>query len=527
MYFCDLQGKIKLYNRYAAEIWQSGPKPDQTDEDFRKDFKFYLLDGTLIPFTQTYMMKVLNGTLPSVHNQEVIFERADASQVIVLINIVPIKNAQGQITGAMNCFFDVTYRKQAEDALLSYTAELKKAKSVAEKANAAKSEFLSSMSHELRTPLNAILGFAQLIQSGNPAPTPTQQRSLEQILQGGWYLLDLINEILDLAQIESGKQPLSLVPVLLNDIMHECALLIEPLAIKNAISVIFSPIEPDTYVLSDKTRLKQVMINLLSNAIKYNKKGGLVSVDCSRKKGSIKINVRDTGVGLDAVQLSQLFEPFNRLGQDAKVEEGTGIGLMVSKKLVELMQGNIGVRSTVNQGSVFWITLNLLENPPLNEQSQTISSNNDEEKSYQTESEVKALTEENLADKLLYIEDNQANFTLVEEIVARRPDIALQGAADGAQGLKMASAWQPHVILLDINLPDMTGYAVLKALAKNPATAHIPVIAISASAMQADRQKGIEAGFFRYLTKPIKLIELMDAIAFAFKYTKINQTNND
>ncbi len=528
MYFCDLQGKIKLYNRYAAEIWQSEPKQDQSDEDFRNDFKFYLLDGTLIPFTQTYMMKVLNGTLPSVHNQEVIFERADASQVIVLINIVPIKNAQGQITGAMNCFFDVTYRKQAEDALLSYTAELKKAKSVAEKANAAKSEFLSSMSHELRTPLNAILGFAQLIESGNPAPTPTQQRSLEQILQGGWYLLDLINEILDLAQIESGKQPLSLEPVLLSDIMRECALLIEPLAIKNAISVIFSPIEPNTYVLSDKIRLKQVMINLLSNAIKYNKKGGLVSVDCSRKNETIKISVRDTGVGLDAVQLSHLFEPFNRLGQDAKVEEGTGIGLMVSKKLVELMQGNIGVRSTVNQGSVFWITLNLVKNPTdLNEQTQSISSNNDEEKSYQTESEVKALTEESFADKLLYIEDNQANFTLVEEMIALKADIALQGASDGAQGLKMASAWQPHVILLDINLPDMTGYAVLKALAKNPATAHIPVIAISANTMQADRQKGIEAGFFRYLTKPIKLIELMDALAFAFKYTKINQTNND
>jgi len=185
-----------------------------------------------------------------------------------------------------------------------------------------------------------------------------QLRNIQQILDAGWYLLELINEILDLAQIESGKQPMFLEPVLLNDLMRDCAVLVEPLTQKNSISVELTPM-PLTYVQADKIRLKQVLINLLTNAIKYNKKGGLVSVDCVLKKGTVKINVRDTGVGLNADQLIHLFEPFNRLGQEAHITEGTGIGLIVSKKLIELMQGNIGAQSTINQGSVFWISLNI------------------------------------------------------------------------------------------------------------------------------------------------------------------------
>ena len=340
MYFCDAEGKIREFNQSAAEIWQIKPQLNQSYEDFRNKFKYYDLEGNEILISKNRLLNVLAGNIASVHDKEITLERPDGSRVNLIINIVPVLDDNHKIIGVMNSFFDVTYRKEAEKALLNYALGIEEARAIAEKANAAKSEFLSNMSHELRTPLNAILGFAQLIESGNPIPTPSQQRSLKQILQGGWYLLELINEILDLAQIESGKQPLSLEPVLLNDIMRECALLIEPLAIKNEISLSFDAIKPNSYVLADKTRLKQVMINLLSNAIKYNKKGGLVSVDCSRKNGIININVRDTGVGLDAAQLSQLFQPFNRLGKNAHEEEGTGIGLSVSKKLVELMQGN-------------------------------------------------------------------------------------------------------------------------------------------------------------------------------------------
>ena len=361
MYFCDLQGKIQLFNQVAAEIWQKEPTFEQNIEDFRVDLKYYTLDNVLIPFNQTYIVKVLNGVLPYARNVEFILERADGTKRNIALNIAPIKDASGEIVGALSCFFDVTYRRIAEVALLNYTTELQEAKAIADKANAAKSEFLSSMSHELRTPLNAILGFAQLMQSAPPtvssSPTPMQLRNIQQILDAGWYLLELINEILDLAQIESGKQPLFLEPVLLNDLMRDCAMLIQPLILKNSITVEFTPM-PLTYVQADKFRLKQVLINLLTNAIKYNKKDGLVSVDCVHKKGTVKINVRDTGIGLTSDQLNHLFEPFNRLGQEAHVTDGTGIGLIVSKKLIELMQGNIGAQSTINEGSVFWISVN-------------------------------------------------------------------------------------------------------------------------------------------------------------------------
>src|SRR5579862_831600 len=231
---------------------------------------------------------------------------------------------------------------------------LQSAKLTAEKANLAKSDFLSSMSHELRSPLNAILGFAQLMESGVPLPTPSQKASIDQILQAGWYLLDLINEILDLAVIESGKLSLSLEPVSLADVMRECQAMIEPQADKRGIRMTFPPAGLPYFVHADRTRLKQVLINLLSNAVKYNRMAGTVIVDCVASVDErVLITVRDTGAGLSPEQVGQLFKSFNRLGQETSVEEGTGIGLVVSKRLVELMGGVIGVESTVGVGSAF------------------------------------------------------------------------------------------------------------------------------------------------------------------------------
>jgi signal transduction histidine kinase len=222
------------------------------------------------------------------------------------------------------------------------------------------------MSHELRSPLNAILGFAQLINSDTPPPTPSQAASIDQILHAGWYLLDLINEILDLAQIESGKLALSREPTLLTDVMLECQAMIEPQALRRTIRMTFPLFDAPCFVDADRTRLKQVLINLLSNAIKYNHANGAVAVDCSESSpGRIRISVRDTGAGLAPEMLLQLFQPFNRLGQERSTEEGTGIGLVMSKRLVELMGGEIGVESTVGLGSVFWFELNSSEAPRL------------------------------------------------------------------------------------------------------------------------------------------------------------------
>ena len=398
---------------------------------------------------------------------------------------------------------EITERKRVE-------SELNKAIAVADKANLAKSDFLSSMSHELRTPLSAILGFAQLIESGSPSPTIAQKRSIDQILEAGWYLLELINEILDLALIESGKLSLSLEPISLVEVMHECQAMIEPQAQKRGISVAFPEIEIQYFVEADRTRVKQVLINLLSNAIKYNKVGGTVVVHCVAKTpGRIRICVTDSGEGLTPEKLTQLFQPFNRLGQEANVEEGTGIGLVVAKRLIELMGGVIGAESTVGKGSVFWIEVSLTAEPqpaagatepPAVAQAQV-----------QTDAQLRTL---------LYVEDNPANLMLVEDLIARRADIRLLTARDGNRGVEMARASRPEVILMDINLPGISGIKALRILAEDPATAHIPVVALSANAMPHDIEKGLEEGFFRYLTKPIKVNEFMDTLDVALKFAK-------
>ena len=355
-------------------------------------------------------------------------------------------------------------RVRLEQILQAKNIELERATLVAEKANLAKSDFLSSMSHELRTPLSAILGFAQLIESGIPQPTPNQKRSIDQILKAGWYLLELINEILDLELIESGKLSMSLEPISLPEVMHECERMIEPEAIKHAISITFADFAVPCFIEADRTRVKQVLINLLSNAIKYNRAGGTVLVE-SVVNGteSVRINVRDTGAGLSSIQLTQLFQPFNRLGQESGSEQGTGIGLVVSKRLVELMGGVIGVESTVGVGSIFWIEMKLMAKPhaPVNS-SETVA----------VAVEHKECDE--LTQTLLYVEDNPANMMLVEDIIARRPDIRLLTARDGKSGIELARSLLPDVILMDINLPGISGIAAMKILAVDHTTAHIP-----------------------------------------------------
>jgi PAS domain S-box-containing protein len=419
---------------------------------------------------------------------------------------------------------DNTARKQIEaerarldQELQNKNFELERATLAAEKANLAKSNFLSSMSHELRTPLSAILGFAQLMESGFPLPTPAQKRSIDQILKAGWYLLELINEILDLALIESGKLSMSLEPVSLAEVMRECETMIEPQAKKHGISVAFTPLEALCFVKADRTRVKQVLINLLSNAIKYNSAGGTVVVESVMNlPDSIRISVRDSGEGLAPEKLAQLFQPFNRLGQEANAEQGTGIGLVVCKRLVEWMGGVIGVESTVGKGSVFWIELKLTTGPEICDLAPEPAA-----ASLAQFQGVKPLH------TVLYVEDNPANFMLVEDIIARRPDIRLLGAKDAKSGIELARASLPDAILMDINLPGMSGIDAMKILKVDQKTAHIPVIALSANAIPSDIEKGLEAGFFRYLTKPIKVSEFMDTLDVTLKLAKIEAAEKE
>jgi signal transduction histidine kinase/ActR/RegA family two-component response regulator len=448
---------------------------------------------------------------------ELTYIRRDGSRFPAVVSVTALRDDRGGILGYLLIGTDNTARKRVEEEqarqLQEHTVELQKATAIAEKANLAKSDFLSSMSHELRSPLNAILGFAQLMESDTPLPSPAQKASIDQILHAGWYLLELINDILDLAVIESGRLSLSLEPVSLMEVMIECQSMIEPLAQKRGIRMTFPKFETPCFIKGDRTRLKQVLINLLSNAIKYNRVRGSVIVDCSVcLSDRIRISVRDTGEGLSPEKLAQLFQSFNRLGQEASGEEGTGIGLVVSKRLMELMLGKIGVDSEVGKGSVFWIELMTAVDPHL-----VIG------KADATMPVEELLPVRPRPRLLLYIEDNLANVRLIEQLVSRRNDMRLLTAGNGKDGIALARGYLPDVILMDINLPGISGVEAMKIIRLDPLTAHIPIVALSANAIPRDIEEGIKAGFFRYLTKPIKVNEFMETLNVALRQAEGNE----
>ncbi|MFZ3207407.1 MAG: PAS domain S-box protein [Geobacteraceae bacterium] len=446
-------------------------------------------------------------------NYELTAHARDGKETVVSYNATTFYDRDRKLQGVFAAARDVTERKRLDQELQEKNAELENAISVAEKANLAKSDFLSSMSHELRSPLNAILGFAQLMESDSPPPTPAQNENIAQILRAGWHLLKLINEILDLAKVESRQVPLSEEPVSLAEVMLECQGMIEPQAQQRSIKLNFPRFDIPYFVQADRTRVKQVLINLLSNAIKYNREQGTVEVKCSESApGRIRVSIRDTGAGLYSEQLAQLFQAFNRLGQDAGSEEGTGIGLVVAKRLVELMGGTIGAESTVGVGSVFWFELISVAEPQLSMEGCAAAA------SVQPHPPRGARLH-----TLLYVEDNPANLKLVEKIIARHPDIRLLTAVDGNSGIEIARVVQPDVILMDINLPGINGFEALEILREDPATAQIPVIAVSANAMPLNIERGLKAGFFRYITKPIKVDEFMEALDVALEYAGNNQ----
>jgi len=429
--------------------------------------------------------------------------RRDGSTFWANIVLTAVLDHVGNLRGFAQLTRDLTGRRQADD-------EIAKAKAVAEKTSLASAEFLSGMSHELRTSLNAILGFAQLMESEQPPPTPSQKESVAKIVQAGWYLMELINEVMDLAMIESGRLSWSLEPMSLADVMHECQAAIEPQAQKSGIRMTLPEIDGQCFIKADRTRVKQVLTNLLSNAIKYNRPGGSVVVECTVSAPQrVRISVTDTGAGMQPDQLAQLFRPFSRVGQETSAAAGAGIGLVVTKRLVELMGGAIGVRSHVGKGSVFWIELVTAAAPRLTA--------GDEARIPLTGPVIRPGAAPRT---LLYVEDNPANLQLVEQIIARRPDMRLLSARNGPLGIALARSARPDVILMDINLPGMSGIKAMQMLRAETVTAHIPVVALSANAIPRDIERGLEAGFFRYLTKPIKVAEFMDTLDVALKHAE-------
>jgi len=389
--------------------------------------------------------------------------------------------------------------------------DLALATETAERANRAKSEFLSSMSHELRTPLNAIIGFGQLLDADGFPVTPEQRKEYTgHIVRAGNHLLSLINEILNLAQIESGRMTVSIESVQLGELFEDCETMIAPLGARRGIRVLF-PALCKFGVKADRVRLKQVLLNLLSNAIKYNRDQGMVALACAGAgAGRVRISVQDTGIGLRPDQLESLFQPFNRLGQESGEVEGTGIGLVVTKRLVELMGGTIGVNSTPGVGSAFWIELNAADAAAprvadIAMRAPTDSADDPRSRSNAT---------------VLCVDDNPASLRLVEEILRSRTQIRLLSAPDGRLGVELARAHLPQAILMDNNMPFLTGREAQAILSRDPLTANIPVIALTANAMPDAITQGLAAGFFRYLTKPIDVGELLEAVDSALEFSR-------
>ncbi|TAN53872.1 MAG: PAS domain S-box protein [Methylococcaceae bacterium] len=395
-------------------------------------------------------------------------------------------------------------RKQSED-------EVRSCWEAALQANVAKSEFLSNMSHELRTPLNSVLGFSQLLLSDEEHPLSEEQKSYVQIvLDGGQHLLNLINDILDLSKIESSQIDTHPDNVLLDDILPQCFALVHSLAEKNAVRLIAPEYPLSLLVYADATRLRQVLVNLLSNAIKYNQPGGSVSL--SFNPGSeerLQICITDTGIGIPINKQAELFKPFQRLGFENSAIEGSGIGLALTKRLVELMHGRIGFESRAGIGSTFWIEL-----PWIKEQlTERISPPSGEISLPAFIRPVAA------PQKVLYIEDNHFNLFYIQELLQSVEGVHLLTATDAEQGLKLAETERPDLILLDINLPGMDGYEALRHLKSSPATAPIPVLALTVNATPEDMGKGLEAGFIDYLTKPVDMERVITALATHLHWT--------
>jgi len=483
-----LDGTITSWNRAAERIY--GYRPDEAIG--RPASILAPEERDDVP---TILERIASGQ--SIEQYETIRRTKDGETIDVALTVSPIKDADGRVVGASTIARDVSERKRSE-------AERESARQAADRANRAKSEFLSRMSHELRTPMNAVLGFAQLL--GMDHQTPEQEEATKEILKAGTHLLELIDEVLDIARIEAGRLRLSLEPVDAVQVVEESISLLQPQARQEGVTLSMDPrdsSDPSVHVVADRQRLKQVLLNLISNGVKYNRQNGTVRVSIDRTSAGnrIRIDVTDTGRGIPVERIERLFAPFDRLGAEETGIEGTGLGLALTRPLVEAMGGAISVATESGRGSTFSVELASAD--------EAASANGDR---FPTVEQIADAAMSADVRTVLYVEDNLSNLKLMERVLARRPRITLVSAMQGSLGVTLARDHRPDLILLDLDLPDMRGEEVLARLHSDPATAEVPIVVISADATPGQRARLVDAGASDFITKPFDVDRLLQIV---------------